>query len=307
MTILVTGSTGTIGSRLVARLATAGATVHALARNPERSRFPAGVRAVKADLTDLDATRSALSGVSTLFLINAVAMDELSQAMNTLNLAIDSGIRRIVYLSVISSERFTNVPHFAGKYAVERMIEQLDLPATVLRPNYFMQNDLHLRDAISGGVYPMPIGNTGISMVDVGDIVEIAARELLRRERADQSLPRESIDLTGPDPLTGEAVAGIWTGALGRTVQYAGDDLNAFESAVRNRSPAWMAYDLRLMMQRFQQQGAVAKPGNASRLEALLGRPLRSYQAFAVETASHWGQHPASESSGVSNQTGVNS
>jgi uncharacterized protein YbjT (DUF2867 family) len=35
--------------------------------------------------------------------------------------------------------------HFAGKYTVERMIEDCNLPATILRPNYFMQNDASMR------------------------------------------------------------------------------------------------------------------------------------------------------------------
>ncbi len=43
MTSLVTGSTGAIGSRVVANLAAKGADVHALARSPEKAQFPSGV------------------------------------------------------------------------------------------------------------------------------------------------------------------------------------------------------------------------------------------------------------------------
>ena len=32
---------------------------------------------------------------------------------------------------------FTDVPHFTGKYTVERMIEDYDLPVTILWPSYF--------------------------------------------------------------------------------------------------------------------------------------------------------------------------
>jgi hypothetical protein len=48
--------------------------------------------------------------------------------------------------------------------------------------------------------------------------------------------------------------------------------------------PGWMAYDMRLMMRRFQ----VAAPGTDDRLHALLGRPMRSYRDFATETAAAW-------------------
>ena len=202
MTILVTGSTGVIGSRVVANLAAKGADVHALARSPEKARFPGGVTAVKADLMDVEATRKAIAQASTLFLLNAVTPDELTQALLTLSLAREAGVKGIVYLSVFHADLFTDVPHFTGKYAVERMIEDCDLPATILRPNYFMQNDVAMKDAIMGhGVYPQPIGGKGVSMVDARDIAEIAASCLLRRENATTPLPRETIDLVGPDAL----------------------------------------------------------------------------------------------------------
>lgn len=47
--------------------------------------------------------------------------------------------------------------------------------------------------------------------------------------------------------------------------------------------PAWMAYDLRLMRSRIQALGQVPAEGAAQPLQALLGRPLRSYEAFAAE------------------------
>jgi uncharacterized protein YbjT (DUF2867 family) len=67
MTILVTGSTGTIGSQVVAYLAGKEAEVHALARAPEKTQFPAGVTPVEGDLTDVDAMRAALAKASTCF------------------------------------------------------------------------------------------------------------------------------------------------------------------------------------------------------------------------------------------------
>ena len=65
-----------------------------------------------------------------------------TQALIALNLAREAGIERFVYLSVIHSDLYVNVPHFAGKYGVERMIEQMGLNANILRPAYFIDNDL---------------------------------------------------------------------------------------------------------------------------------------------------------------------
>jgi len=289
MAILVTGSTGTIGTLVVANLAKKGAQVHALARAPEKARFPDGVVPVKADLMDIDAMRAALVQASTLFLLNAVVPDELTQALIALNLALEAGIKGIVYFSVFGSDKYTNVPHFTGKYSIERMIEQYQMPATILHPNYFMQNDAKLKDAVfDHGVYPVPIGGLGLSMVDTRDIAEAAALCLLRREHAASPLPRDVVELVGPDVLTGEAVAGIWARALNKPVRYGGDDLTAFEHGFRSFAPRWMGYDLRLMMDRFQRDGLAARPGESEKLAAFLGHPLRSYYDFTVEMAKEW-------------------
>src|SRR3954453_16425634 len=134
MTILVTGATGTVGRHVVEQLVKRGANVRALVRDPAKANFPAGVQIAQGDLLDVDSLRSAFSGASTLFLLNAVTPDEFTQALIALNMAREAGIERIFYLSVVHSDVYVNVPPFAGKFGIERMIEQMGLKATVLRP-----------------------------------------------------------------------------------------------------------------------------------------------------------------------------
>ena len=287
MTILVTGANGTVGRNVVRQLSQRGADVRALVRDPAKAAFPQGVSVVQGDILDVDSLRSAFEGVSTLFLLNAVTPDEFTQALITLNLARAAGVNRIVYLSVIHADVYVNVPHFAGKFGVERMLEQMGFEATILRPAYFINNDLTVRDFIvNHGVYSMPIGSKGLAMIDARDIGEIAAIELLRREEAEQALPLETINLTGPDILTGSAVAAIWSEALGRPIIYGGDDSAGFEQNLRAFMPSWMAYDMRLMSERFLTDGMLPEAGDVEHLVALLGRPLRSYRDFASEVAA---------------------
>lgn len=289
MAILVTGSTGVIGQQILKHLNGSGAEVRALTRTPEKAQFPAGVTAVKGDLSDVDAVRQAINSVSTLFLLAPNAADELTQALQTLSVAREAGVKGVVYLSVFKGAEYVDVPHFTGKHTVERMIEHLDIPATVLRPAYFIQNDVRQKDPLlTHGVYGMPIGEKGISMVDVRDIGDAAARELLRRERAGAPLPRETYELVGPDVIDAETVVSIWAEALGRPVRYGGDDLNVLEQRLKSAAPAWLAYDMRLMMGRYQQDGAVASKSEVERLAALLGRQPRSYRDFAVAMAAEW-------------------
>ena len=287
MTILVTGATGTIGRQVVDHLVKRDADVRALVRDPSKVSFPAGVSVVQGDFLDVDSLRKAMSGVSTLFLLNAVVPDEFTQALVALNVARSAGIERIVYLSVIHADVYVNVPHFAGKFGVERMIEQMDFKATILRPAYFMQNDLMVEDTITGyGTYPMPIGAKGLAMIDARDIAEIAALELLRREQSAEPLALDRINLVGPQTLTGTDIAAIWADALARPISYSGDNTEGFEQNLKQFLPAWMAYDMRLMGERFFTEGMLPEAGDVERLTALLGRPLRSYRDFVSAIAA---------------------
>ncbi len=286
MTILVTGATGRIGRQVVDQLVKRGADVRVLVRDPAKADFPASVDVAQGEMLDLDALRSAFKGVSTLFLLNAVAPDEFTQALIALNVAREAGVERSVYLSVIHADRFVNVPHFAVKLAAERMIKQLDFSATILRPAYFIDNELMIKDAIfNHGVYPMPIGGKGLAMVDARDIAEVAAIELIRRHDAVGKLPIETINLVGPDTLTGTDVAAIWSEALGRPVAYGGDDASAFERNLATSMPKWMAFEMRLMAERFVSDGMIPEPGDVERLTKILGRPLHTYRDYATQLA----------------------
>ena len=226
MTILVTGATGTVGRQVIEQLVKRGADVRALVRDPAKANFPAGVAVVQGDLLDVDSLRGAFSGVSTLFLLNAVVPDEFTQALIALNLAREAGVERIVYLSVIHSDLYVNVPHFAGKFGVERMIEQMGFNATILRPAYFIEQRPH--DQGRGA---------RIRRLPDADRRQGARHDRRTRHRRDRghraasaaSSPRRRcrstrINLVGPDTLTGADVAGIWSEVLGRPIAYGGDD-----------------------------------------------------------------------------------
>ncbi len=89
------------------------------------------------------------------------------------------GLKHVTYLSVFKVEEFRDVPHFAAKLAVESALREFGVPHTILRPGYYMQNDVQLKDVLTGpGIYPMPIGTAGIASADVRDIAEAAAISL---------------------------------------------------------------------------------------------------------------------------------
>ena len=282
MTILVTGATGRVGRHLVQQLVQRDAKVRVLTRNPAGTDCPAAVEVMQGDLLDLAALRRAFSGVSTLFLLNAVTGDEFTQALITLNIARESGVERVVYLSVFGADSAVNVPHFAVKFGAERMLAAMGFGATILRPSYFIDNEAMLKDVIlQHGIYPMPLGGKGVAMVDARDIAEVAALELIRRDQAPGRLPSTTLNLVGPDTLTGEGAAAIWSELLGRPILYAGDDPQGFEQNMATFMPAWMAYEMRLMAERYVSDGMLPQPSDRERLVQMLGRPLHGYRDFA--------------------------
>jgi uncharacterized protein YbjT (DUF2867 family) len=174
MKILVVGGTGTVGAAVVQQLLARKADLRLFVRD-SKTALPAGVESAVGDLMDPPAVERALAGIDKVYLLNAVTPDELTQALIVYDLAKRIGIKHIVYHSVFRVEAFPDVPHFASKLAIETALRTFDVPWTVIRPNYFVQNDATLRDAIQSGIYPTPLGECGISMVDVRDIAEAAA------------------------------------------------------------------------------------------------------------------------------------
>ncbi|QCJ00704.1 SDR family oxidoreductase [Agrobacterium larrymoorei] len=287
MTILVVGATGRVGRHVVEQLVQRNAKVRVLTRDATKVNFPANIEIAQGELLDLDAIRAVFKDIRTLFLLNAVTGDEFTQALITLNIAKEAGVERVVYLSVFNAENSVNVPHFAVKAGGERMLSEMGFSATILRPTYFIDNEIMIKDVvINHGVYPMPIGSKGVAMVDARDIAEVAAIELIRRDQAAELLPVETINLVGPDTLTGTKVAAIWSEVLEREIVYGGDDPSGFEQNMASFMPKWTAYEMRLMAERYVSDGMIPSEGDVERLVKMLGRPLHSYRDFAESLAS---------------------
>ena len=287
MKILVTGATGTVGSEVVKALLQRGAEGRALTRKqPEPVKLSDAVEITLGDLSDPVSVTQAMVGVDKLFLLIGNVPDEFTQALTAYGLAKKAGLKHVTYLSVYQAERFLDVPHFAAKHAVEEAIREGGVPYTILRPGYFMQNDRLLKPLLTGpGVYPVPVGNQGIAVVDVRDIAEAAAISLTEEGHAGKTY-----DLVSLEMLSGPGAAAIWSRLLGKDVKYAGHgDFDAFEAQLRKTGNAsWLAYDLRVMYQGYVERGFTHTESQTARIAALLGREPREYSSYAEELMKQW-------------------
>jgi uncharacterized protein YbjT (DUF2867 family) len=285
MKVLVTGATGNVGTVVVAELLKRGAEVRALIRKPDAAhKLPANVEVAIGDLLDPVSVEESMKGVDKLFLLNAVVADELTQALIAYGIAKRIGLKHVTYLSVFKVQEFRDVPHFASKLAVEGALREFGVPYTILRPGYYMQNDIGLKGALTGpGLYPMPLGTAGIAAADMRDIAEAAAISLTEEGHEEQTY-----DIVAPSLISGPGNAALWSKLLGKEIKYIGHDFDQWEKGMRARMPSWNAFDLRMMLQGYFDRGFASTETEVARLTKLLGHTPRTYEEFATETAQGW-------------------
>lgn len=161
--ILVTGATGQQGGAVARHLLRDGWSVRALVRDPESAAAQAlaaqGAALVQGDLNDPatleSATRDAYGvfSVQNFWLPDVGYEGEVRQGVAVADAAAAAGVRHFVYSSVGAADRGMGQQHFASKWAIEQYIQQLDLPATIVRPVAFMENYNWSRPQISNGVF----------------------------------------------------------------------------------------------------------------------------------------------------------
>jgi len=285
MKILVIGGTGTVGFQVVRELLARKVVVQILTRSEDKAKgLPRGAEGVIGDLLDPTSVRSVFKGADGVFMLLAVSTTETHEGLMAVNGMRMAGVKKIVYMSVHNLEQALHLPHFGSKLPIETVVKASGIPYTILRPNNFFQNDYWFKDAIlKYGIYPQPIGDIGVSRVDVRDIAEAAAIAFTTPAHEGQSY-----NIVGPQAHTGKSTSEVWSRALGKTIAYGGNDLDTWEQQSLQFLPAWMVFDFRLMYKFFQDKGFKATPADIDRQTNLLGHAPRSFDDFAMETARIW-------------------
>jgi uncharacterized protein YbjT (DUF2867 family) len=136
-TVLVTGATGFIGSRLVPALIELGCTVKAMTRHPETYDGPG--TPVAGDVSDPGSLAEPLDGVDVaIYLVHSLDdadfEDKDAEAARAFGLAAAaSGTRQIIYLGGLGKDDDDLSPHLRSRREVERLLGESGVPVTVLR------------------------------------------------------------------------------------------------------------------------------------------------------------------------------
>ncbi|KZM72145.1 NmrA family NAD(P)-binding protein [Nocardia terpenica] len=205
--VLITGATGTTGSRVAKLLRAQSIPVRLATRTPGAERAQ-----IRFDW-DTGIFDAALAGVSAVYLVAPTGVaDPVPLVTPFVEQARRYGVRRIVLLG--SSAIAASDSGLGGLYHLIRSLPEW----TVLRPSWFMQNflgDSPVAQGVRDGEIVTATGAGRIGFVDAGDIAAVAARALTDPEPH----PGELI-LTGPQALSYAEAAEIITDRIGRPVRH---------------------------------------------------------------------------------------
>jgi uncharacterized protein YbjT (DUF2867 family) len=180
-----------------------------------------GARLAWADPDDRAAIEESMQGCDALFLATAPDADpetEIRHGTTMVDIASATGLRHVVYSSVPAAAEPTGVPHFDSRHAIEKRLQQQEVPHTVVAPTWLMENftsERHVEHFREGRlVLPYPPGRK-LQQVAVDDVARFVA---LAFERPTEFLGRR-FPVAG-DELTGLEMAATFARLLGRPLSY---------------------------------------------------------------------------------------
>lgn len=232
--ILVTGATGHQGGAALRHLRERGFSCRALTRDTARPAVHRlmgnGVEVTRGDMEDPASLTRALDGVHGVYAVQTPyeggVEAEIRQGINLIDAAKRSRITQFVYSSVGSADRATGIPHFDSKFRIEQHLRGTGMKSTIVRPVFFMENWMTMRDSIQNGELALPLNpDTRLQMVAVTDIGGIVAAAF---EHPGKWQDR-AYDIAG-DELSMTEVARAISRMAGREVQYRQISWDEFES-----------------------------------------------------------------------------
>ncbi len=172
------------------------------------------------------------------------------------------------------------MPHHWSKMRVEELLFASGLDVTILQPTAYMQNLLVAwRGVVDDGVFrvPYPI-ESRISLVDLNDVAEVAARVL-----TEPGHTGATYELVGTPPLSQLEVAKVLSEALGRPVRVEAEPPEVWDARMRAGGMGASERETLLKMFRYYERHGLV--GNSNVLRWLLVRPPTTLEAFARAAA----------------------
>jgi uncharacterized protein YbjT (DUF2867 family) len=278
--ILVTGSSGLIGSEVVRLLSQAGVSARALVRSRSPQPERPGVTPVVADLAKPETLPSAFAGCATLFLLIGNVENAVALQRNAIAAARGAGVTRVVKLSAFGASPHSNSLIGRFHYQIERELQETGLAWTMLRPHHFMQNLLsQADDIINEGVVYSSSGDGRIPFVDTRDIAAVAVVALTQPGHTGKRYV-----ITGSEALSYPQATAILAQAIGRPLRFIDEPSDLARARLtRAGQPGWLVDSL-LAIAAYQRAGGPTET-ITSVVADLTGKPPRTFAEFARDYA----------------------
>src|SRR3972149_1592630 len=225
--ILVTGGSGFIGRRVVARLADGGNDVRVLARGQRQTNLPNGVEAGNAAVLRGEGLAEAMSGVEKVVHMVAIIRESGGQTFGGVRrrgtervaeAAKLAGVKKLVYVSAIGAQDNPTYPYLHAKWWAERAVASSGIKYTILRPSIVFGEGEEFINPLAGLVRYNPIvpvagnGKAKFQPIWVEDLVTCIVA-CLDQDAHDS----ETLEVGGPEHLTYDEMLDIVKQTLGKS------------------------------------------------------------------------------------------
>jgi NAD(P)H dehydrogenase (quinone) len=212
--LAVTQAAGALGRSVAARLASRGVAQRLVVGDREAAPRLAGAEVTEASYHDTGGMRRALTGARTLFLVSAEASpDRLQQDVAAVDAAVDAGVERIVYVSVLSAAANATFNRARDDFDTEEHARATGVSCTFLRPSLYF--DLLPTLCSADGVIENGAGGGRVACVSHDDVADVAV--VVLTEDAHEG---RTYDVTGPVAQPMGAIAHELALATGRPISY---------------------------------------------------------------------------------------
>jgi NADH dehydrogenase len=226
--LLLTGATGSIGSRLLPLLLETGEDVRCLVREPRRlGERRVDVQIALGDLGEMSdpyLVRQALRGVDTVVHLAATIRDQPRHRIEELNglatvrllrAAERSGVRRFVFFSALNASAAQRTRFFRAKWLAEQAVRSSDLDTIVFAPSIvYDRSDPWVTLLRRFSFLPvMPVSGNGKARFQPIWAAD-AARCVVSAVASEDGLDR--YELAGPETLTYDDMSDLVSRIAGR-------------------------------------------------------------------------------------------
>jgi NAD(P)H dehydrogenase (quinone) len=234
--ILVTAATGHLGTATIDSLLKANvpaSQIAGLVRDEQKAATLSakGIALRKGDYFDAAALEKAFQGIDTLvFISSGTIEDRVTQHRNVVNAAKTSGVKHIIYTSVLKATEklkfFPGIDH----YHTEAMLKEAGIPYTVFRNTFYIEVlPMLFGGALESGQWFYAAGNAKANFALRTDIAEAIANV------AANPAPHANkiYEITAGQSYSFQEIAGLISKVVGKTISYIPVPLEALKEGMK--------------------------------------------------------------------------